>query len=386
MKIGKKEIASCAKSIVRTSNLSKGDGIIVAGGVHTMDLLEEVALECYKRGATPSIVVTSDKYLQRVFREIPAKTLATPPKQLVGMLKAADMIISIEEQDDSSIVEKFPREKLEARQKANLPLNKLLAHPTKGRKWLYAGWPTEKNAKKFGVTYADFSQMIVGGISVSPDMLMNIGKHMRRKFANASWVHVWDSKGTDFNVKVEGRDALIDDGVISQEDYDAGDRGANLPAGELFFAIHETAGDGKLFCPITRDRLSGKPVKDVMLKFKDGLLLVDKVTAAENLDALRMSFEQCERVDKLRFKTVRTRNLCELGIGFNPRIKKSIGYILTDEKVMGTVHLAFGMNFSFGGKSESTMHWDFVSAPGANIEVMREDGKTVQVMHKGRLV
>jgi len=36
----------------------------------------------------------------------------------------------------------------------------------------------------------------------------------------------------------------------------------------------------------------------------------------------------------------------------------------------------------YGGNSQSTMHWDFVSAPGANIEVERTDGKTVQVMDK----
>jgi len=383
---GKREIVSCAKSIVRTCNLNSGDGVAILGGVHTMDLLEEIALECYKKGSTPTIVVTSDKYLQRVFREIPARTLATVPKQLIGMLKACDMMIAVEEHDDSSIAERFPRDKLEARQKANHPIGKLLNHPTKGKKWLFAGWPTRKTAKKFGVSFSEFSEIIIGGISVSPDRLMKIGKQMSRKFADASWIHVWDSKGTDFRVKVDDRMANIDDGIISQEDYDAGDRGANLPAGELFFAPHETVGEGTLFCPITKDRLSGKIVKDVMLEFKDGALLLDRVTASENLDALLSSFEQCQRVDRIKFKTVRTKNLAELGIGFNPKIKKAIGYILTDEKVMGTVHVAFGLNKSFGGKSESTMHWDFVSAPGVSIEVTRSDGKIVPVMSKGRLI
>ncbi|MCJ7561861.1 MAG: hypothetical protein MUO84_02480 [Thermoplasmata archaeon] len=75
-----------------------------------------------------------------------------------------------------------------------------------------------------------------------------------------------------------------------------------------------------------------------------------------------------------------------MGIGYNPKIKKAVGYILTDEKVAGTVHVAFGSNNSYGGTSESTMHWDFVSAPGVNIEVQRLDGKVIQVMTKGRLL
>lgn len=386
MTAGKKEIEACARSIVRTSNLKKGDGVVVMGGVHAMDLLEEIGIQCYKKGATPSIVVTSDKYVQRVFREIPATTLATSPKQVIGMIKACDMMISIEEREDSSVMENIPREKLEARQKANLPIGKLLDHPTKGKKWLYAGWPTKQTARNHGVSYSEFSDIIIGGISVSPSKLMRIGLDMSKRFEHASWVHVWDNKGTDFRVKIEGRRANIDDGITSQEDYDAGDRGANLPAGELFFAPHEIVGRGTLFCPITRDRLSNKIVKDVMLEFRNGVLLLDRVTAGKNLDALVSSFKQCERVDKTTFKTVRTRNLAELGIGFNPKITKAIGYILTDEKVMGTVHVAFGLNKGYGGTSESTMHWDFVSAPGVNIEVTRTDGKTVPVMSKGRLL
>ena len=79
-------------------------------------------------------------------------------------------------------------------------------------------------------------------------------------------------------------------------------------------------------------------------------------------------------------------NVAELGIGFNPNIKKAIGYILADEKVNGTVHIAFGSNISYGGTSESILHWDFVSAPGINLEVERTDGKTVQVISKGKFL
>jgi len=216
--------------------------------------------------------------------------------------------------------------------------------------------------------------------------LMKRGRKLDGKFRGASWVHVWDDDGTDFRVKVEGRKGNIDDAIISKRDYDAGDRGANLPAGELFFAPHENAGSGTLYCPVTSDRLSDKPVKDVHLEFRDGKLLPDKTTAGKNEDALRASFKECEEVDRSRYDPVRTRNIAELGIGFNPNIKKAIGYVLTDEKVIGTVHLAFGSNNTFGGTSESTMHWDFVSAPGVNIEVERIDGKVVQVMEKGEFL
>jgi len=80
------------------------------------------------------------------------------------------------------------------------------------------------------------------------------------------------------------------------------------------------------------------------------------------------SFNRCLEIDK-KEKEVRTTNIAELGIGCNPAIDRAIGYILTDEKLGGSVHVAFGSNFGYGGTSKSSMHWDFVTHPSATIEV-----------------
>ncbi|MGQ9587733.1 MAG: aminopeptidase [Thermoplasmata archaeon] len=386
MTVSQKRIRQCAKSIVQSSNLRKGDGVVVKGGAHAISLLEEIALECYRKGATPSILVSTDRLAKSVYDEIPASTLSTTPKQYLGMIKACDMLISVEELDNPSIAERFPRNKLQARQKAMLPLYDVLYHPHDGKKWLYAGWPTRSAARSFGVRYSELEDIVVGGISVAPEFLMRTGKRLHSKLENASWIHVWDNKGTDFRVKVEGRRHNIDDGLISEEDYKVGDRGCNLPAGELFIAPHETVGSGALYCPITRDGMSDKIVKDVHLVFRNGVIQLDKTTAGKNGDALVSSFKECEQVDKMKYDPIRTRNIAELGIGFNPRIKRPIGYILPDEKVMGTVHLAFGSNRSYGGTSESTLHWDFVSAPGVSIEAQLADDATIQVMRNGKFL
>jgi len=381
-----RKIAECARRMVETCNVKKGDGVVVKGGAHTQQLLEDIAIECYKRGATPTIVVTSDRYSKRIFEEIPTKLLQTAPKQYIGLVKAADVLISVEELDDPSIAEKFPREKLTARQKAMLPLYDIIYHKTDGKKWLYAGWPTKAAAKSFGIPYPLLEDIIIGGTAVPSSQLMKTGKRMARAFKDAEWVHVWDDKGTDFRVNVRGRRLNIDDGFTSDNDFEVGDRGANLPAGELFIAPKETMGEGTLFCPVTRDRTSDQLVMGVHLEFKAGKLLLDRVTAEKNLGALVSSFKECEKIDGKQYKPLRTRHVAELGIGYNPKIKKAVGYILTDEKVSGTVHVAFGSNNTYGGESESTMHWDFVTAPGVNIEVERTDGKMARLMTKGKLV
>ncbi len=386
MAVSRHDLVRCAKNMVRTCNVKAGEGVVVKGGVHALELLEEISLECYKRGATPTIVISSDRYVSRVYKDVPEKTLEQPPKQYVGMVKATDLIISVEELDDPRIAERFPRNKLKARQKAMVPIYDIVYHATEGKKWLYAGWPTRSAAKSYGIPYKQLESIIVGGISVPSKRLMASGQKLNRKFADSRWAHVWDSNGTDFRVNVEGRRTNVDDGFISDQDFDVGDRGANLPAGELFIAPHETEGEGTIFCPITRDRLSDKIVTDVHIEFEDGMLQLDRVDAGKNLSALVSSFKGCEEVDRTTYNPVRTRNIAELGIGFNPKITKAIGYILTDEKVTGTVHVAFGSNNTYGGTSESTMHWDFVTAPGVNVDVERTDGSTVQVMRRGRFV
>lgn len=384
--IDERTMSACARNIVNCANVAAGEAVIVKGGVHAMRMLEKIAVECYRRKAIPLITVTSDRYTKEVYKVASASVLSDPPKHFESAVKSMDTLIALEELDDPAIAANFPPKKVQARRSGMMPIVDIIHHPTDGKKWVYAGWPTRAAAKAYGVPYSDLQRLVIGGTAVASQQLMRVGKSLERKFKDAMWVRVSDDNGTDFRVKVLGRRANIDDGVISKEDFEANDRGANLPAGELFFAPHETVGEGSFFCPITRDEMTEKLVRDLHLEFKGGRLLLDKVSASRNGDAVVASFKAYQQLDKKKYNPVRTTNIAELGIGFNPRIDKAIGYILTDEKVKGTVHIAFGMNKSYGGTSASIMHWDFVSAPGVDIEVERVDGQTVEVMRKGRIV
>ena len=52
------------------------------------------------------------------------------------------------------------------------------------------------------------------------------------------------------------------------------------------------------------------------------------------------------------------RVVCELGIGTNPNARLQ-GNVLTDEKVMGTVHIAIGHNAlaAYGGQNDDRSIW-----------------------------
>jgi len=72
-------------------------------------------------------------------------------------------------------------------------------------------------------------------------------------------------------------------------------------------------------------------------------------------------------------------NLAELGVGTNDRARLT-GNVLEDEKILGTVHVAFGASAGIGGTVSVPIHLDVV-VPDASLEV---DGR--QVLDAGRYV
>ena len=392
--IDKQKIKSCAENIARSINIQKeGEFVYIKGNTYSQELLEEIGLSVLRKGGIPHISATSDYYEEMLWQDerIKAKTIENTRQPFLEMLKRIDAYIVIEYPENPVIRNEAPKEKLEAYQKSVAPLRDILYgfkdEYAPGKKWCYAAWPSKKAAKFFNINYKLFETFIVDGMSIPSEEFTSIVKNLGDKFENAKKIYVSDNNGTDFWVSVENRTKILDDGILSEEQIALGDLGGNLPAGEVFFAPIETQGEGTLFCPITRERYSQKFVKNVELHFKEGKLILEKVTADSNLDVLIEAFKQSEQIDKANnVPELRTYNVGELGIGCNPMITKAIGYILTDEKINGSVHVAFGFNKSFGGTSTSQMHWDFVTAPIANITVEYEDNSKKTIMENGKLV
>ena len=65
--------------------------------------------------------------------------------------------------------------------------------------------------------------------------------------------------------------------------------------------------------------------------------------------------------------------IAEIGFGMNPNIGKLTGKIAVDEKILGTIHRATSMNYTFGGQNHSSVHMDLlIQHPTVII-----DGKTI---------
>ena len=163
-----------------------------------------------------------------------------------------------------------------------------------------------------------------------------------------SVIRVTSPGGTDVTMPIAGRHAHASSGLFR----DKGQWG-NLPTGEAYLAPLEgksqgvvvvdgsMAGIGMLAAPI-RITIEGRPG--------------DRHRGRRGAEKLRALIDPYGADG---------RNVAEFGIGTNDRAILT-GVILEDEKVMGTIHIAFGDNKSMGGTVRVASHLDgLVSRPAS---------------------
>ncbi len=160
------------------------------------------------------------------------------------------------------------------------------------------------------------------------------------RLKNGNTARVTSPSGTDIKMGIQGRLWHLDTGIY----YQAGEYG-NLPAGECYIAPLEGTACGQI---VIDGSLAGFGLVDspVMVVVKDGLAV--EINGGEAATWLR---------NKMEIAGPAGRNIGELGIGTNDKAQIS-GKLLEDEKVKGTVHIAFGNNASFGGSVEVSLHID----------------------------
>ena len=197
---------------------------------------------------------------------------------------------------------------------------------------------------KAGVRYASMplfeEQMLTGSVLVSPDKLRSITLPLAQLLSEAVECRITTKDGTELTMSLEGREALADIGDLSFPGAFS-----NLPAGEAFIAPVEGTASGQMVIHWAPTKRLEKPV---VIHIEDGLA-VDVRGDDPHVSELLSAFEGIENA----------RNVAELGIGTNPKASKPDN-ILEAEKILGTIHVAFGDNHTFGGRTKASFHQDYV--------------------------
>ncbi len=168
--------------------------------------------------------------------------------------------------------------------------------------------------------------------------------------------------GTDITMPVAGRRALASTGLFREKG-----QWGNLPTGEAYLAPIEGRSQGVVVVDGSMAGVGLLPAP-IRITVEDGLATT--IEGGPEADRLRELLEP---------HGADGRTVAEFGIGTNDRARVT-GVILEDEKVMGTIHIAFGDNKSMGGTVRVASHLDgLVLSPS----VWFDDR---QVMDAGRLL
>ncbi|OGW23440.1 MAG: hypothetical protein A2077_05945 [Nitrospirae bacterium GWC2_46_6] len=209
------------------------------------------------------------------------------------------------------------------------------------------------------------ASMLEGSMNADWKRLSKMTRDIAKIVNTAEYVEIKTPDGTHITMSKKGRKALADDGMLSKP----GSFG-NLPAGEVFLAPVEGSANGRLVLNWAPTRELASPITVVV---KDGIareVMGDEPYA----DYLRAKLDEREE----------NRNIAELGIGTNDRAKRPDN-ILESEKILGTIHIAFGDNSSFGGKVKTPFHQDFVFFR-PTVTLTEKDGSKTYLLKNGVLM
>lgn len=151
-----------------------------------------------------------------------------------------------------------------------------------------------------------------------------------------------EKDGHVLTMDLNGRNGVASPGV-----YRTPGASGNFPSGEAYIAPLEGGANGSVVIDGSMVGI-GTLAEPLVVTLENGRLV-----QAEGGDANGAYAEQLS----ILFARPENGTIAELGIGTNERAKLC-GIILEDEKLYGTVHVAFGTNASFGGVTKADCHYD----------------------------
>jgi len=195
-----------------------------------------------------------------------------------------------------------------------------------------------------GARYASMplfdEQMFSGPMAVDWQKMWQRTEKVKNILEGTKMLEIFTPQGTHLEIYLNGRNILSDTGDLNKKASCS-----NLPAGEVYFAPKEGKTKGKMvieYSPTTR--------------LKNPLILhIEK----GNLSSIEGDDPFKEKLNAIFERMPLAKNIAELGIGTNDKAKRADN-ILEAEKILGTVHVAFGDNASFGGNVSVPFHEDYI--------------------------
>lgn len=278
--------------------VKQGEDVLVVGNPATQPLTERLREEARVAGADAVLAVFAEREQHGV----------EPPDPVAAAMLKADVVLAATVQS--------------------------LSHTAARKAATDAG---ARAATLPGVT----EEMLARVMSADMGELRRRSNAVAEVLTGASEARITCPNGSDLTLNLDGRTAIPDSGELTEP-------GAfgNLPCGEGFIAPHHDAGGGTLVVDGIVASI-GIPDPPTELTVEDGALVDATGPVGEEL----MRQLTAAGADGTR--------LAELGVGTNEKAVLS-AELLEDEKILGTIHVAFGASAGIGGEIQVPVHLDCV--------------------------
>ena len=364
---GHKSVAE--KVVSQSAGVEAGDLVLVFGSDEDLPLLEDIAVEVRKRGASPLVSVATEQFNRRLYDEVPAQYDSVEPEMINMLAGMVDVIINTEAGEGRTL-EGVPPERIAARAKAFAPTGALMQK--RGVRTVALGnglYPSAERAEQFGISREELADMMYGGVDTDYEDLAATGKQLGTTLAGGKELHITNPNGTDLKVRIAGRPVTVNDGIISEEDRKKGGAATSvwLPAGEVY--LTPVPGTARGTIVVDKFFFQGKPVAGLRLEFAGGKLT--SMAAEEGIEPLKAAYDAAGPGKDV---------LGVVDLGINSGIKSPDQSPVHVWAKAGTVTVSVGNNTWAGGDNRTNFGLA-AYAPGSTVTVdgkpLVQDGKIV---------
>ena len=353
--------ALAQKLVNQCGHIQEGEIVLINGSVRDLELLENIAVNVRKLGAFPLLTVGSDRLTRRMYTEVPVKYDSQTPELDLKFCEFANAFIQLNVNEKADLLADIPPDRFVTQGKTYEPVNALIQkRKIRGINLGNGLYPTEDQAKQFGITQGELAAIFWKGVNTDYTKLEATARSVKASLSGGKEVQVTNPNGTDLKFRIENRQAFASDGIISSEDIQTGYAASQvyLPAGEVYIAPVSGTAEGKVY--VDRFFYQGQEITGLALVFHEGKLT--SMTAKSGLEPLKALYDAAA-TGKEEFAYI--------DIGINPDVVNKPGSKMVSWVPAGMVTIGVGNNLWAGGDNNNALGLPFF-LPGSTVAM---DGK-----------
>ncbi len=320
--------------ICYSTNLQKGETVLIEGGFDEVDLVHECIKVAYEVGAIPFYNFTDLTTRRAMIKGCTVESATKWAEVDAERMAKMDAYIGIRGGRNSFDLSDIDSEAMSAYNKVYF---QKVHHDIriKKTKWVVLRYPTGGYAQMAGMSTEAFENFYFDVCTLDYAKMGKAMESLKKVMEATDKVRIVGGNQTDLTFSIKGMPAIPCDGKL------------NIPDGEVYSAPIKNSVNG-VIAYSAPSMYNGIKHENIVLTFKDGKVIE---ATSSNQNAIDDVFNSDEGA----------RYVGEFAIGVNPFITNPMLETLFDEKICGSIHFTPGNSYDdCDNGNHSSVHWDIV--------------------------